>query len=78
MPPQKTFGGVRSALIEQLLHLDRERRGGERLEDDRDARVKPTLMDDGIAGIPGSIEDFEPGMPTESLVGQLPTIHPAG
>ena len=34
-------------------------------------------MDDGVSGIAGRVEDLEPRLPAQSLVGELATIHAA-
>jgi hypothetical protein len=49
----------------------------ERLEDDLDIRIEASLMNDGISGVAGRIQDFEPRLPSQRLFGELATIHTA-
>ena len=44
------------------------------LEHDLHARIEPALMDDGVSGIAGRVEDLEPRLPAQSLVGELGTL----
>jgi hypothetical protein len=51
---------------------------GERLEDDLDAGIEASLVDDGVTGVAGRIEDLETWSPSLSLISELPTVHAAG
>src|SRR5690348_14240735 len=59
------------------MDLCREIGVRKRLEDDLDARIEASLMDDGVSGVPGRIEDFEPRLPSQGMFGELATIHAA-
>jgi hypothetical protein len=47
----------------------------ERLEHDLDGRIEASLINDGVSGVAGRIEDFEPRLPSQRLFGELATIH---
>src|ERR1700751_5437598 len=48
--------------VEQVADLVSERRAGERLDDQLDPRIEPTLMHDGVAGIAGRVQHLQPRM----------------
>ena len=50
----------------------------ERLEHYLDGRMEASLINDGVSGVSGRIEDFELRLPPQRLFGELATIHTAG
>jgi hypothetical protein len=60
--------------IEQIAYPCREALLRDRLLDHLDARIEPTLVDNGISGITRRKQNFETGSPILCLVRQLSTV----
>ena len=63
--------------VQHLSKLCRQAGEGERLRDHLNARIEPSVMDDGVSRVSAGEQHLQTRSPAARLVGQLPAVHPA-
>jgi hypothetical protein len=74
LPTRSAAAGPYGDGIEQIAYPCREALLRDRLLDHLDARIEPTLVDNGISGITRRKQNFETGSPILCLFRQLSTV----
>src|SRR6185503_1896555 len=64
--------------VEKLADLAGKLIDIERLRDQVDVRVKPTVLHNGVAGVTGREQDWQSRTKLQEPVGKLPPIHAVG